>query len=226
MQQLLTGKKRLLDENGVRFSGEWETKKVQDFFEVGSSKRVLQADWQHSGVPFYRTRELVSLNNQESFRSKIFISQQLYHELATTYGIPKKGDFLVSGVGTLGIFYQVVDDNELYFKDGNVIWFRKKEKVCSEYFGFLFQSGYVQNQIVAQAAITTVATYTIKNAKVTKLFCTTSVSEQAEIVKVLKSAEAPIEAYRQKLNYLQSEKKALMQQLLTGKRRVDLEYSE
>ena len=226
MQQLLTGKKRLLDENGVRFSGEWETKKVQDFFEVGSSKRVLQADWQHSGVPFYRTRELVSLNNQESFRSEIFISQQLYHELATTYGIPKKGDFLVSGVGTLGIFYQVVDDNELYFKDGNVIWFRKKEKVCSEYFGFLFQSGYVQNQIVAQAAITTVATYTIKNAKVTKLFCTTSVSEQAEIVKVLKSAEAPIEAYRQKLNYLQSEKKALMQQLLTGKRRVDLEYSE
>ena len=98
--------------------------------------------------------------------------------------------------------------------------------MCSEYFGFLFQSGYVQNQIVAQAAITTVATYTIKNAKVTKLFCTTSVSEQAEIVKVLKSAEAPIEAYRQKLNYLQSEKKALMQQLLTGKRRVDLEYSE
>jgi type I restriction enzyme S subunit len=25
MQQLLTGKKRLLDENGVRFSGEWST---------------------------------------------------------------------------------------------------------------------------------------------------------------------------------------------------------
>ncbi|MFH4214569.1 restriction endonuclease subunit S, partial [Acinetobacter baumannii] len=30
MQQLLTGKKRLLDENGVRFVGEWEKVHIKD----------------------------------------------------------------------------------------------------------------------------------------------------------------------------------------------------
>lgn len=29
MQQLLTGKKRLLDENGVMFSGEWEVVRLK-----------------------------------------------------------------------------------------------------------------------------------------------------------------------------------------------------
>ncbi len=66
MQQLLTGKKRLLDESGKRYEGEWKLKKISDYFEVSSSKRVLQEDWKDEGVPFYRTRELVSLAKKAS----------------------------------------------------------------------------------------------------------------------------------------------------------------
>jgi restriction endonuclease S subunit len=41
MQQLLTGKKRLLDENGVRFSGEWQSLQISDIGTVvtGSTPR-------------------------------------------------------------------------------------------------------------------------------------------------------------------------------------------
>ena len=44
--------------------------------------------------------------------------------------------------------------------------------------------------------------------------------EQQKIAEVLTAADADIEALRSKLAHLQQEKKALMQQLLTGKRRV------
>ncbi|MBE5215222.1 restriction endonuclease subunit S [Pectobacterium sp. A535-S3-A17] len=47
--------------------------------------------------------------------------------------------------------------------------------------------------------------------------------EQKKIASVLSIADQAIEALKQKLNHLKQEKKALMQQLLTGKRRVKTE---
>ena len=220
MQQLLTGKKRLLDKNGVRFSGEWKQFFIDDFFDVGSSKRVLQEDWKNEGTPFYRTRELVSLSKNEPFRSEIFISNQLFDELSIKYGLPKPGDFLVSGVGTLGISYQVKDGDRFYFKDGNVLWFKIKKHLFSDYFKYCFQSDYMQNQIIAQTSITTVGTYTIQNAKKTKFWCPPSIDEQQKIASVLTAADEEIATLQRKRDCLKQEKKALMQQLLTGKRRV------
>lgn len=223
MQQLLTGKKRLLDNNGVRFSGEWQQFIIEDFFDVGSSKRVLQDDWKNEGTPFYRTRELVSLSKNEPFRSEIFIADELFHELSIKYGAPKPGDFLVSGVGTLGISYQVKDGDKFYFKDGNVLWFKIKSGLFSDYFKYCFQSDFLQEQIVAQASITTVGTYTIQNAKKTKFWCPPSIEEQQKIAVVLSTTDQEIAALQQKLDALKQEKMALMQQLLTGKRRVKVE---
>src|SRR5690554_3081769 len=123
--------------------GEWEIKRVEDFFDVGSSKRVLQKDWTNDGVPFYRTRELVSLSKNEPFGSEIFISEDLYIELKESYGVPVEGDFLVSGVGTLGVIYQVKKEDKFYFKDGNVIWFSKREELDSSFFEFCFESSHI-----------------------------------------------------------------------------------
>ena len=36
---------------------EWEMNKLEDLFCVGSSKRVLQSQWESKGVPIYRGRE-------------------------------------------------------------------------------------------------------------------------------------------------------------------------
>jgi type I restriction enzyme, S subunit len=222
MQQLLTGQKRLLDDSGQRFSGNWEEAQVSDYFEVGSSKRVLQEDWQESGVPFYRTRELVSLAKKEPFSSSIFISEKLYKDIIDKYGMPSEDDFLVSGVGTLGIIYQVKNGDKFYFKDGNVLWFKKKSEISSDFFKYMFLSDYVQHQIDLQSSVTTVGTYTIKNAKVTKFLCP-PIQEQQKIAAVLTNADREIEVLEQQLADLQQEKKALMQQLLTGKKRVKVD---
>lgn len=196
-----------------RDAGEWDLKLIEDFFLVGSGKRVLQKDWTAQGVPFYRTRELVSLSKQEPFSSEIFISEELFNEISQKYGLPTKGDFLVSGVGTLGISYQVQAGDKFYFKDGNVLWFKQKKYLVSDYFKFCFQAAGIQKQILGQASISTVGTYTIQNAKKTKFWYPPVLNEQQKIADCLSSLDALITAHTQKHETLKAHKKGLMQQL-------------
>ena len=196
----------------------WEERFVEELFSVGSSKRVLQEDWTSNGVPFYRTRELVSLSKNEPFGSEIFISEDLFLELSEKYGIPAEGDFLVSGVGTLGICYQVKAGDRFYFKDGNVLWFKLESGIDSTYidstyFKFCFQSDHIQKQIVKQTSISTVGTYTIQNAKKTTLWYPPKLNEQQKIASCLSSLDEVIAAHSQKLELLKDHKKGLMQNL-------------
>jgi type I restriction enzyme S subunit len=193
--------------------GEWGIKQVDEYFDVGSSKRVLQKDWTNKGVPFYRTRELVSLSKNEPFGSEIYISESLYSELKKKYGVPSEGDFLVSGVGTLGISYQVKESDKFYFKDGNVLWFELKGDLNSSYFKFCFESEHLQNQINAQTSKSTVGTYTIQNAKKTEFWYPPKPQEQQKIASCLSALDELITAQSEKIEQLQQHKKGLMQGL-------------
>ena len=46
-------------------------------YEVTSSKRVHKEDWKDSGVPFYRTRELVKLSENGYVDNELFIANDL-----------------------------------------------------------------------------------------------------------------------------------------------------
>ncbi len=213
-------KKKLIPE--LRFpefekDGEWEIKKVEEFFDVKSSKRVLQKDWTNKGIPFYRTRELVSLKNNEPFNSEIYISENLYTELKTKYGVPVEDDFLISGVGTLGICYQVKANDEFYFKDGNVLWFKLEGDLYSTYFKYCFESEHIQKQINAQTSKSTVGTYTIQNARLTKFWYPPIYKEQQKIASCLSSLDDLITAHNDKLEALKGHKKGLMQNLFPQK---------
>jgi len=197
--------------------GEWELKQIDEYFDVGSSKRVLQKDWTNKGVPFYRTRELVSLSKREPFSSEIYISESLYSKLKEKYGIPSEGDFLVSGVGTLGISYQVKACDKFYFKDGNVLWFKLEGDLNSTYFKFCFESEHIQNQINAQTSKSTVGTYTIQNAKKTEFWHPPKPQEQQKIASCLSSLDELIVVHSDKLEALKDHKKGLMQNLFPQK---------
>jgi type I restriction enzyme S subunit len=193
--------------------GEWQINNVEDHFEVASSKRVLEKDWKSKGIPFYRTRELVSLSKNEPFGSDIYISEDLYSELSAKYGVPVEGDFLISGVGTLGISYQVRNNDSFYFKDGNVIWFKLKGDLNSTYFKYCFQSEHIQKQIEAQNSKSTVGTYTIQNARKTEFWYPSTKDEQQKIASCLSSLDELIAAHNDKLQALKEHKKGLMQNL-------------
>ena len=216
MQQLLTGKKRLKG-----FGGDWKEVKLGKIIEICSSKRVLEDDWKTEGVPFYRTREIIKLSNDEELKSPIFITESLFEELKSKYGVPKPNDILVTGVGTIGETYIVKTEDRFYFKDGNVIWFKMNEKINSSFLSQLFKTVFVRKQLLDNASITTVATFTIEGAKNTKIKLP-SIEEQTAIAQVLQAADKEISLINAKAEKLREQKKGLMQVLLTGKVRLKI----
>ena len=106
------------DENAVSFS---------DLCSLASSKRVFAEDYVVEGTPFYRGKEITQKRNGEPINDPLFISSKHYETLKKNYGVPSCGDILITAVGTIGNSY-LVENEEFYFKDGNIIWLKDFKK--------------------------------------------------------------------------------------------------
>ena len=136
-----------------------------NLYEITSSKRVFKSEWKEEGIPFYRAREIVKLAKNEPFKNPIFISENMYDLYSKKYGVPKEGDILITGVGTLGITYLVKKNDKFYFKDGNIIWLKKKDRnTNSNFIESTFKTSFVKSQITNSIGAT-VGTLTIQKAK-------------------------------------------------------------
>lgn len=147
----------------------WEIKEMGELFNVGSSKRVFESQWTESGVPFYRAREIVRMSKDEPIESPIFISEELFAEYSNRYGVPSVGDMMVTAVGTLGVSYIVKKTDRFYFKDGNILWFNSKGLCETRFIKDQYATDFVVNQIQGNANAAVVGTYTIMNAKKTRV---------------------------------------------------------
>jgi type I restriction enzyme S subunit len=141
-----------------------ESFKLSNFFDITSSKRVFKNEWKDEGVPFLRARELVKLANNLEFKDPIYISNSHYEQIKNKYGVPKAGDILITGVGTLGITYLVNSSKKFYFKDGNIIWLKNLNKVNPDYIKSYIDSPDFQDKINKKIGAT-VKTFTISDAK-------------------------------------------------------------
>ncbi|WP_436416029.1 restriction endonuclease subunit S [Petrimonas sp.] len=168
----------------------WEINKLGDLFHITSSKRVFKEDWKTEGVPFYRAREIVKLAENGFVNNKLFISEEMFKEYSEKYGLPKEGDIMVTGVGTLGICYVVKNEDRFYFKDGNIIWLKSNGKAISRYVEYAFKSDFLRKQIDDSIGAT-VGTFTIIKAKNTKIPLP-PIPEQQRIVSILDEAFAAI----------------------------------
>jgi type I restriction enzyme, S subunit len=228
MQELLTGKKRLpgfelspgykQTEVG-KIPADWGIKRLGELFEITSSKRVFQSEWKSDGIPFYRARELAVLGEKGHVDNELFISEEMYDSFKSIYGIPEVGDMLVTGVGTLGKTYVVPDNRAFYFKDGNIIWFKARGKVRSDFLKQLFLTRVVIKQIDDASAGTTVGTYTINGAKKTAIPFPL-LAEQEAIASVLADMDTEIAGLEAKLAKARQLKQGMMQELLTGRIRL------
>ncbi len=196
-----------------REAEEWKKAALGELMEITSSKRVHESDWAESGVPFYRAREIVALNNGEPI-SPLFISEDLYRENAKKSGAIVPGDLLVSGVGSIGIPYLVKPNDRFYFKDGNIIWLKNRDtKLQGQFLLTLYSTRFVQRQIKTMAGVGTVGTYTIENANKTVAVFPVDATEQQKIAECLSSVDVLMAAQARKLDALKTHKKGLMQQL-------------
>lgn len=88
-----------------------------------SSKRVFAEDYADTGIPFYRGKEITLKQCGQPITEPLYIETSHFEELKQKYGIPICGDILITAVGTIGNSY-LVQDEQFYFKDGNIIWLK------------------------------------------------------------------------------------------------------
>ena len=195
------------------FTEPWEQRKLGELMEVTSVKRIHQADWTDSGVRFLRARDIVSSMNNEEIDNPVFISEDKYEEYSRISGKVIEGDLLVTGVGTIGVPYLIKDDTTpLYFKDGNIIWFKNNNTLNGNYFYYCFQNSHIQNQIYSASGKGTVGTYTIENGKKTSISYP-CLKEQIKIGNFLDTMTTMITLHQRKLEHLKLKKKSLLQKL-------------
>lgn len=181
----------------------WEQRKLGDLMDVGSVKRVHQSDWRDSGVRFLRARDVVADFNNEEPDDYLYIDQKMYEEYSAQSGKVQQGDLLVTGVGTIGIPMLIKSEKPLYFKDGNIIWFKNKNAIDGQFFYYSFISKGIQDFIKESAGIGTVGTYTIDSGKKTPINLPTSIEEQKKIGIYFKNLDHLITLHHRKLNRTQ-----------------------
>lgn len=136
---------------------------------VTSVKRIHQSDWMGSGVRFLRARDIVAKQKNEKITEPLFISKEKYDEYSALCGKVSIGDLLVTGVGTIGVSLLIKSQEPVYFKDGNIIWFKNENKLDGDFFYYSFNSDGIQSFINESAGIGTVGTYTIQSGKNTPI---------------------------------------------------------
>lgn len=148
----------------------WEVKKVGDLVNVTSSKRVYSSDYVESGIPFYRSKEVIQLSKGEAISGVLYISEEKYLEFKEKFGVPIKNDILLSSVGTIGVPMLIKDENPFYFKDGNLTWIQSNLNAeLSLYLYLWLKSDIGKQQLLASTIGTSQRALTIEKIKKIKI---------------------------------------------------------
>lgn len=193
------------------FSHEWEQHNLGKLIDIRSAARVHKEQWTESGVPFFRTSDVVSIyKGQEN--TKAFISYDVYKELTGKIGKVSSGDLLVTGGGSIGIPFLVPNDEPLYFKDADLLWFKNDQKFDGYFlYTFLFSETF-KKYIKSISHIGTIAHYTIEQAKSTPIN-NCERAEQTAIGNTFQKLDNLINQHQQKHAKLSNIKKAMLEKM-------------
>lgn len=213
MQQLLTGKKRLLDENGVRFRGEWKWLRAVELFKTISQKNNSE------------DVELLAVTQDQGVIPRTMLERRVVMPDGSTkgYKLVVPGNFIIS----LRSFQGGLEYSRyrgLVSPAYTVL--TPIKKIVDEFYKQYYKSyDFIGHLAVAVIGIRDGKQISYEDFSFLKLPYP-EIEEQQIIADVLSAADAEISVLEKKLACLKDEKKALMQQLLTGKRRVKTEVEE
>lgn len=214
MQQLLTGKKRL-----PGFSGEWRKVKLGDICE-----RVTRKNTEDN-------KNVMTISAQRGFVVQTdFFNKSVASETLESYYLVLKDEFCYNKSYSNG--YPMGAIKRLSEADKAVVTslyicfnVKSRIRVSIDYLSFYFDNGGL-NRGLTKIANEGGRAHGLLNVTPTDFFRLAfnipSFEEQTTIAKVLTAADREIELAQQKLELLRQQKRGLMQQLLTGKKRVKL----
>lgn len=166
---------------------------LKDCVDISSSKRIKMNEYVSSGIPFFRSKEIINLHLNQKIKTELFISEKRFNEINNKFGSPKEGDILLTSVGTLGIPYQVKKTDKFYFKDGNLTWFKNFSKeIENRYLYYWLLSPIAKKQMEQITIGSTQKALTISSLKKIKIEIPT-LKEQKKIVNLLDSIQKKID---------------------------------
>ena len=189
---------------------EWKEYKIGDVCEITSSKRIFYSEYVDSGIPFYRSKEIIDLFNKQEIATELFISEDRYKEIKDKFGVPQKNDILLTSVGSIGIPYLVKEDDKFYFNDGNLTWIRNYDaKKISPFFLYIWITSEVGKRTLeilsmgaAQAALT------ISRLKEAKIILP-PINEQEKIASILSNYDTLIDINTKRIKILEESAREL-----------------
>ena len=134
------------DEIPFEIPENWCWCRLGDVVKIQSSKRVFEKDYVTSGIPFFRSKEIGDLSRGENIKTELFITKEHYNELKNNYGVPQKGDILLTSVGSIGNSW-ICDGREFYYKDGNVTQICKNKHINTNFINLFLQSHLFWKQV-------------------------------------------------------------------------------
>ena len=191
------------------------TEKIGKLTKVFSCPRVYKDQWKDSGIPFWRSSDVMSYHNRvKNPRGEVYISQSLFEELLQKSEKIEKGDILVTGGGSIGIPYLKKDNNPLFVKDADLICIKKCEGIIPSFLYHFFFSTSFRLYLKKITHDATIAHYTISQILETPI-PVPPLSEQSRIVSILDTFEASISNLEAQLEQRQKQYEYYRNKLLT-----------
>lgn len=210
MQQLLTGKKRL-----PGFSGEWKKVIFSSIIDRMSNGYVY--DTNNTGdIPITR---IETISKGYIDYSKVGFIQ--YVGELEKYKL-RKGDILFSHINSIAHIGKVAmfDGNNDLYHGMNLLLIRAKETMNKNYL-YYFLSSTIARRKVRSFAKQAVNQASVNTDELKKwILCIPEIEEQNVIAQILAETDQEIKLARGKFELLRQQKHGLMQQLLTGKKRI------
>ncbi|MEZ9255533.1 restriction endonuclease subunit S [Vibrio cyclitrophicus] len=243
MQQLLMGKKRLVKSNASRsvregfalskigdIPDDWEVELISKHYWYQEGPGVRKHQFTESGVKLFNGTNIQQSRIDISNTSTYISSEEAYG--AYSHFLADSGDLVIA---CSGISVERFDEKIAFIKEAHLplcmntstMRFKVKSetRACLTFMRYFMMSDLFKNQIRRQ--ITGSAQLNFGPSHIAKCFVPLpSLDEQKKIASVLSCVDKEVDILEAKLSHIKQEKKALMQQLLTGKRRVKVAETE
>lgn len=213
MQQLLTGKKRLFDGEKL-FVDSWTKFKIREMGKItsGGTPDTGKLDYWDGTVPWLTPTDVTALKSAYVSSTSRKITELGVNESSAIL-LPKES-LMVCTRATIGSM--AISTVEMCTNQGfKNITPNKNFEVKFIYYLLSFNL----KELLRKSSGSTFLELSKKDFENIELFCP-SIKEQQKIAEILSVVDQEIETLQKKLDCLKQEKKALMQQLLTGKKRV------
>lgn len=199
----------------IRFAGftdDWEQRKLGDVTELKSASRVHKGEWTDSGVPFFRSSDVMAAINGTT-NEKAYISEELYEKLSNASGKLEEGDVLVTGGGSVGNPYIVPNNEPLYTKDADLLWIKNQGRFYPYFLYEYFFSPTFRIYLSSISHVGTIAHYTITQLSKTPISLP-DIEEQIKVGEYFESLDRLITLHQRKYEKLQKNKKFMLQNML------------